>query len=197
MRARHVPNVTAKSVREVLKKHVKPETHLMTDTSLVAEHVGKGFSKHSAVNHSQDEYVRGIAYTNTGIRIFAIVKRKLMGTHLAVSEKHLQRYMTEAEFIWNNRIKMGIDDTQRAANAIKGAEGKRLMYRQPSGQAVWKLSSLLRRSRRLVLRLLLRIALLHVLMLLRGRGEGAADRFVASQTHCLVFLLRFHHDTLP
>ncbi len=34
LRVRHIPNVTAKSVREVLKKHVKPETHLMTDTSL-------------------------------------------------------------------------------------------------------------------------------------------------------------------
>ncbi len=132
LRARHVPNVTAKSVREVLKKHVKPETHLMTDTSLVAEHVGKDFAKHSAVNHSRDEYVRGNAYTNTAESFFALVKRKVYGTHHAVSEKHLQRYMTEAEFIWNNRSSKGIDDAARADNAIRGAKGKRLMYRQPN-----------------------------------------------------------------
>lgn len=136
LRARHVPNVTAKSVREVLKKHVKPETHLMTDTSLVAEHVGKGFKKHSAVNHSRDEYVRGDVYTNTAKSFFAVVKRKIYGSHHAISEKHLQRYMTEAEFIWNNRIANGIDDTQRATNAIKGAEGKRLMYRQPDSKVL-------------------------------------------------------------
>lgn len=129
LRARHVPNVTAKNVRAVLKKHVKPETHLMTDTSLTNEHVGNGFKKHSTVNHSRDEYVRGIAYTNTAEAFFAIVKRKLMGAHHSVSEKHLQRYMTEAEFIWNNRSAMGIEDAERAANAIRGAAGKRLTYK--------------------------------------------------------------------
>lgn len=131
LRARHVPNVTAKSVREVLKKHVKPETHLMTDTSLTNEHVGKGFKKHSTVNHSRDEYVRGKVYTNTVESFFVGVKRKIYGTHHAVSEKHLQRYMTEAEVIWNNRSAMGVEDAERATNAIRGAEGKRLMYRQP------------------------------------------------------------------
>jgi hypothetical protein len=35
------------------------------------------------------------------------------------------------EFRYNNRSKLGVEDTQRAAKAIKGAEGKRLMYRQP------------------------------------------------------------------
>ena len=39
--------------------------------------------------------------------------------------------MTEAEFIWNNRIANGIGDTERAQNAVRGAAGKRLMYRQP------------------------------------------------------------------
>jgi transposase-like protein len=130
LRARHIPNVTAKSVRAVLKKHVKPETHLMTDTSLVAEHVGKGFKKHSAVNHSQDEYVRGEAYTNTAESFFAIVKRSIYGTFHAVSEQHLQRYMTEAEFKWNHRTKLGIEDAERTRAAIRGMEGKRLTYRR-------------------------------------------------------------------
>ena len=131
LKARHVPDVTAKSVRAVLKASVRPETHLITDTSLTNEHVGKGFAKHSTVNHSRDEYVRGEVYTNTAESFFAVVKRKIYGTHHAVSEQHLQRYMSEAEFLWNNRAKMGIDDTKRAANAVKGAEGKRLLYRQP------------------------------------------------------------------
>jgi transposase-like protein len=130
LRARHIPNVTAKSVREVLKKYVKPETHLVTDTSLVAEHVGKGFAKHSAVNHSKDEYVRGIAYTNTAESFFAIVKRSLYGSFHAVSEQHLQRYMTEAEFKWNHRSSQGIEDAEHTRAAIRGMEGKRLTYRR-------------------------------------------------------------------
>lgn len=134
LRARHVPNVTAKSVREVLTKNVKPDTHLMTDNSLTNEHVGKGFKDHSMVNHSRDEYVRGPVYTNTAESFFAGVKRKIYGTHHAISEKHLQRYMTEAEFIWNNRKANGIEDAERARNAIKGAGSKRLMYRQPRSE---------------------------------------------------------------
>lgn len=130
LRARHVPNVTAKSVRAVLKKHVKPETHLMTDTSLTNEHVGKGFKKHSAVNHSRDEYVRGEAYTNTAEAFFAIVKRKIYGTHHAISEQHLQRYMTECEFLWNHRSANGIEDAERSRAVIRATGGKRLTYRR-------------------------------------------------------------------
>ena len=103
----------------------------MTDDSLVYYHVGPTFAKHDAVNHSKSEYVRGKAHVNTAESFFAIFKRKIYGTHHALSEKQLHRYATEAEFEWNNRIANGIDDTQRANNAIRGVEGKRLMYRQP------------------------------------------------------------------
>lgn len=46
------------------------------------------------------------------------------------SAKHLQRYLyesTSATF----RAANGYDDAERAAEALKGARGKRLMYRQP------------------------------------------------------------------
>lgn len=131
LRAKHVADVTAKTVREVLKAQVDEKSHLMTDDSLVYHHVGKGFAKHDAVNHSASEYVRGAAHVNTAESFFAIVKRQMYGTHHAVSKKHLQRYITEAEFKWNNRSANGIEDHERANNAIKGAKGKRLMYRQP------------------------------------------------------------------
>jgi len=129
LKARHVPNVDAKNVREVLKR-VDRRTHLMTDDSMIYYHVGPMFAAHDAVNHSIKEYVRGDAYTNTAESFFALVKRGVYGTFHAVSEKHLQRYVNEAAFKWNNRSKLGIEDAERATNAIKGAAGKRLMYRQ-------------------------------------------------------------------
>ena len=135
LRASHVPNVTAKSVREVLAKHVHQKSHLMTDDSLVYYHVGKDYPKHDAVNHSKDEYVRGEAHVNTAESFFALVKRGIYGTFHAVSEQHLQRYINEAQFKWNNRIANGIDDSTRANNAIKGASGKRLTYRQAGSAA--------------------------------------------------------------
>ena len=62
---------------------------------------------------------------------FAILKRGVMGTFHSVSEQHLQRYCDEFAFRWNTRSSLGIEDTERAALAIKGAQGKRLTYRQP------------------------------------------------------------------
>jgi len=38
--------------------------------------------------------------------------------------------MSEYDFRYNHRIAPGFDDGERAALAVKGAEGKRLTYRQ-------------------------------------------------------------------
>jgi hypothetical protein len=39
--------------------------------------------------------------------------------------------LAEFDFRYSNRIKLGVDDTERTFRAIKGAEGKRLTYRRP------------------------------------------------------------------
>ena len=130
LRAKHVADVTAKTVREVLKEHVHPKSHLMTDDSLVYHWVGRDYPKHDAVNHSASEYVRGDAHVNTLESFFAIVKRSLYGTFHAVSEQHLQKYMTEAEFKWNHRSAKGIEDVARTNAVIRGTTGKRLTYRR-------------------------------------------------------------------
>jgi len=135
VRARHVPNVTAKTLRKSLES-VSANTELHTDDSLANYYIGPDFVKHRAVNHSAGEYVSkdGQAHVNSCESFHAIVKRKLYGCHHAVSEAHLQRYLNEAAFLWNNRQKLGINDATRANNAIKGAAGKRLTYHQTNGQ---------------------------------------------------------------
>ena len=55
----------------------------------------------------------------------------IIGDDLHVSEAHLQRYLHEFDFRYNNRVALGVDDAERATRAIQGAAGKRLMYRQP------------------------------------------------------------------
>src|SRR6516162_2246274 len=133
VRAKHVPNVTAKNVKEHLSASVDKKSYLMTDESPVYVKPGKAYRGHASVNHSKDEYVRlgGFVHVNTAESFHAIVKRQMYGTHHAVSAHHLQRYIDELAFRWNNRVANGVSDTQRAAKAIKGAEGKRLMYSAP------------------------------------------------------------------
>jgi hypothetical protein len=50
------------------------------------------------------------------------MKREVYGQHHSVSEAHLHRYLTEWDFKWNTRK---MNDGERAALALKGAEGKR------------------------------------------------------------------------
>lgn len=133
VRAKHVPNVTAKTVGKHLALNVERRSHLMTDDSMVYVTAGRRFAGHSSVNHSADEYVRlgGFVHVNTAESFHALVKRGIYGTFHAVSEQHLGRYINEAAFKWNTRAKLGFNDVDRAEALLKGAKGKRLLYRQP------------------------------------------------------------------
>ncbi len=127
-----MPRVTANNLREALRQHVSPSATLMTDEFGIYRKPGKEFAKHETVNHGLGEYVRGEAYTNTAEGVFSLLKRGINGSFHHVSKGHLHRYCAEFEFRWNNRIALGVDDHQRTANIVLGAEGKRLTFRQPS-----------------------------------------------------------------
>jgi hypothetical protein len=68
--------------------------------------------------------------TNNAENYFGIFTRGLIGTYHHVSEQHLSRYLAEFDFRQSNRVALGVHDVGRAARILKGAEGKRLTYRQ-------------------------------------------------------------------
>ncbi|NUJ80966.1 IS1595 family transposase [Methylocystis sp. FS] len=129
----HVANVTAKTVRPIIVTNANRASSLMTDESLIYPKIGEEFANHHTVNHSANEYARlgGYAHCNTAESFFSTLKRGITGTYHSVSEAHLHRYLAEFDFRYNNRTGLGVEDTERAAKALKGAEGKRLMYNQP------------------------------------------------------------------
>jgi hypothetical protein len=51
-----------------------------------------------------------------------------------LSEQHLERYLAEFDFRYNNRIGLGVNDRARADKLLKGIAGKRLTYRR-TGEA--------------------------------------------------------------
>jgi transposase-like protein len=133
-RSSHVADVTSASLREAINTRASKESYLMTDEALVYERLGREFSGHGTVNHSADEYVRtgGFHHTNTVESFFALLKRAVYGQFHHVSEAHLHRYLAEADFKYNTRSE---DDAVRADLLVRGAKGKRLLYRQPNGGA--------------------------------------------------------------
>jgi len=119
------------TVLDIITENVSANAALMTDESALYVDAHHFVSTHDSVNHSADEYVKGDIHTNTIEGYFSVFKRGMKGVYQHCAPQHLQRYLNEFDFRYSNRIALGIDDTMRTARAIKGAEGKRLTYRQP------------------------------------------------------------------
>jgi transposase-like protein len=120
-------HVSSQNLRRMIRENVSPAAHLMTDESNPYVTIGREFAAHSTVIHSRHEYARDGVTTNTVEGFFALLKRGLIGTFHSVSRKHLHRYVAEFAFRYNQRK---VDDGARTVAAIRGAEGKRLTYRQ-------------------------------------------------------------------
>jgi transposase-like protein len=132
VRSFHMPNVRGDNIAAILDSHASPKSHFMTDEGMVFTTIGWNFASHGTVKHSADEYARRegerLITTNTIEGFFSILKRGIYGVYQHVSEAHLQRYLTEFDFRYSNREKLGVNDTARASIALKGAKGRRLTY---------------------------------------------------------------------
>jgi transposase-like protein len=121
-----------RNVRSALRKHLHDDSRLVTDGSNTYKFVMPTKAQHESVDHSKREWARGDVHTNTLEGFFSIFKRGLVGVYQHMDKKHLDRYLAEFDFRMNNRAALGIDDAQRTGNAVAGAAGKRLMYRDSS-----------------------------------------------------------------
>lgn len=121
----HIDRADMNNVREILKKNVLAESTLYTDESRLYTETGKEFAAHEKVKHTAGEYWRNGVTTNNVENFFSVFKRGMKGVYQHCSERHLQRYLSEFDFRYNTR---DMSDSERATLALKGAEGKRLMY---------------------------------------------------------------------
>jgi transposase-like protein len=129
VRSIHVDYLTAQTAGHVVLNNIDRKSALMTDESNIYKWVGTVYASHESVNHSREEWVRGLAHTNTIEGFFSIFKRGMKGVYQHCSEKHLHRYLAEFDFRYNTRSAVGIEDAERAERALKGVAGKRLTYR--------------------------------------------------------------------
>lgn len=131
-----VDNFKMETIAPILTANIAREAVLMTDEAHHYKAIGKTFSAHQTVNHSQDEYVcKGdvAIHTNTVEGYYSIFKRGMRGVYQHCGVQHLHRYVAEFDFRYSNRVGLGVDDTQRAAKALSMIGGKRLTYRRTDG----------------------------------------------------------------
>jgi transposase-like protein len=123
-----------KSIREVAHACIDPTATIHSDEWGGYNGIGKEFNGHKVVRHAAKQYVRKIkrtgevVTTNTAESFNALMKRGHYGIFHHYAKHHLHRYCNEFSFRWSNRK---VSDGHRMVEAIRGAEGKRLMYRQP------------------------------------------------------------------
>jgi transposase-like protein len=60
-------------------------------------------TEHHGVNHSAEEWVRGDVHTNGIEGVWSLFKRSIVGSYHQVSAKHLDRYLEEFEWRFNQR----------------------------------------------------------------------------------------------
>ena len=87
-----------------LDRFVDKEAHLMTDENHSYQSIGRQYTAHDWVNHSQKEYARGNVHNNTAESFSAILERAKQGVFHYLSTKHLHRYLHEIGFRWDHRI---------------------------------------------------------------------------------------------
>jgi transposase-like protein len=133
VRTFHVAVADGNTVSKIVRENIAKETRLMTDESRLYVKVGREFTSHETVNHSAGEYAREDVYTNNAEGYFGVFKKGMRGVYQHCGEKHLHRYLAEFDFRFNRRVALGVNDVERTLDAVRGAEGKRLTYRQPDG----------------------------------------------------------------
>lgn len=142
VRSFHVESTTVSELVPIVRRNVKRETALMSDSASWYKNINANgdFASHDSVAHSEGEYVRyeegrPVIHSNTVEGYFSLFKRGMRGTYQHCKEKHLHRYLAEFDYRYNHRVALGVDDEQRAAKMVKGAVGKRLTYRTTGRQA--------------------------------------------------------------
>jgi transposase-like protein len=131
IRRRIVADVTTETIESAIREEVDNRAHLMTDEFSAYRRIGPEYASHTTVCHATKEYARGNAHTNTAESSHALVKRGIVGIYHNVSREYLHRYLWQYDFLWNNRQ---LNDGERIIAGIQGAEGKRMMYREPIGK---------------------------------------------------------------
>lgn len=98
-----VPNAKKVTLLPLVTKSVADGSTISTDELKSYVTLPQHGYYHGIVRHSLNEYVRGIHHTNRIEGFWSHLKRGISSTHVSVSRKHLQKYVDEFAFRYNNR----------------------------------------------------------------------------------------------
>lgn len=120
-----IKNTRAETIQPIVFEHVALESKLYTDDYVA--YTGMSFwYRHYVIDHSRKKYTKGKATTNNIEGVWTHLKKCLYGIYHCVSRKHMQKYVDEFVFRWNNR---DLDDPDKFELALSFACFFRLKYK--------------------------------------------------------------------
>lgn len=122
--ARVIRDANKKTVQAMVRANVEPGSMLFTDALLSYRGLSADYF-HAYVNHTT-EYVRGHIHSNGIENFWSLLKRAIKGTYVSVDPHHLQAYVGEQTFRFNER--KGTDLT-RFRSVLGSVAGKRLTWK--------------------------------------------------------------------
>jgi len=135
VRAKVIPDVSRLTLQGEILKKVSKAAPVYTDSAQGYNRMAiKGFV-HETVNH-MEEYVRGEVHTNGIENFWSLLKRTLGGTYVAVEPFHMDAYLDEQMFRFNNRATKDnpLTDADRFTLAVSQIVGRRLTYAELTGK---------------------------------------------------------------
>lgn len=135
IRAQVVPNVKRETLQNAILNEIEKGSTVYTDQFVSYDRLAAKKYVHETVNHLQ-EYVRGEIHTQGIENFWSLLKRGLRGTYVAVEPFHLDRYLDEQMFRFNNRATKDnpLDDADRFMLAVSQIANKRLTYAELTGK---------------------------------------------------------------
>jgi transposase-like protein len=101
---KHAESADRMTIREFLKQHIGDDvTTIYSDDNSAYDDMNTPTRKHEMVKHGSEEWVRGDVHTNGVEGVWGLFKRSIIGSFHKISHKHLDRYIDEFEFRFNNR----------------------------------------------------------------------------------------------
>ena len=127
VRAKVIPDVTRETLQNEILNQIEKKSTVYTDKATGYDRLAAQDFVHDTVNHMQ-EYVRGEVHTQGIENFWSLLKRGLKGTYVAVEPFHLDRYVDEQVFRYNNRATKDnpLTDADRFMLAVSQIAGKRL-----------------------------------------------------------------------
>lgn len=125
MTAMVVSDRTTETLQGKVRENVETGAEMMTDEWIGYEGLEADYV-HNVINHSV-KYVEGNIHTNGAENFWTLFKRCIKGTYVSVEADHLEAYIDEEMFRFNEREGK---DNDRFVKVLEGISGRRITYKE-------------------------------------------------------------------